>query len=162
MNHYRGSWLSCVSLSIISNNKHNHCMYYRIHGFDQLPYTVNDESLEWLKFGESGSQTFWWIKVWRIYHEVNKRLGLIVSWRMKVWQILSIRQIRQTLATQNFHRLQYYIILSTIFTQFVVYIQIVVQCITIQVQITLFLWLILIVAHPQIVSHMQIFRSKLW
>jgi len=22
--------------------------------------------LEWLKFGESGSQTFWWIKVWQI------------------------------------------------------------------------------------------------
>jgi len=30
-----------------------------------------------------------------------------VSWRMKVWRILSIRQIRQTLATPNFHRLQY-------------------------------------------------------
>jgi len=36
--------------------------------------TVNDESLEWLKFGESGSQTFWWIKVCQIYHKVFKRL----------------------------------------------------------------------------------------
>jgi len=33
--------------------------------------------------------------------------GLIVRWRMKVWRILSIRQIRQTLATPNFRRLQY-------------------------------------------------------
>jgi len=32
------------------------------------------------KFGESGSQTFWWIKVWRIYHKVNKTShGLIRS-----------------------------------------------------------------------------------
>jgi len=71
-------------------------------------YIVNNESLEWLKFGESGSQTFWWIKVWQIYHEVNKTsCGLIVSWWMKVWQILSIHQICQTLATPKFCRLWY-------------------------------------------------------
>jgi len=34
--------------------------------------TVNDESLKWLMFGKSGFQTFWWIKVWQIHHEVNK------------------------------------------------------------------------------------------
>jgi len=44
----------------------------------------------------------------------------------------------------------------TVFIWFVVHIQIVVQCVTIWVQITLFLWLILIVAHPRIVSHVQI------
>jgi len=41
------------------------------------------------------------------FHEVNKMShGLIVSWQMKVWQILSIHQIRQTLATPNFCCLQ--------------------------------------------------------
>jgi len=66
------------------------------------------ESLEWQKLGESGSQTFWWIKVWQIYHEINKMSrGLIISWQMKVWQILSIHQIHKTLATPNFHRLRY-------------------------------------------------------
>ena len=66
-----------------------------------------------LKFGVN--------KVWQIrhsmvdkslanYHKVNKTSGgLIVSWLMKVWRILSIRQIRQTLATPNFRRLQYLI-----------------------------------------------------
>jgi len=66
-------------------------------------------------------QKFGVTKVWRIrfsnilaektlanLQEVNKTSrGLVVSWRMKVWQILSIRQIRQTLATPNFHHLQY-------------------------------------------------------
>jgi len=42
--------------------------------------TINEESLEWLKFGKLGSQTFWWIKVWRIYHKINKMShGLIVA-----------------------------------------------------------------------------------
>jgi len=36
-------------------------------------------------------------KVWRIHHEVNKTSSGVVSWRMKVWQILSISQICQTL-----------------------------------------------------------------
>jgi len=77
--------------------------------------TINNESLEWLKFGELGSQTFWRIKVWRIYHKVNKRpCGLIVGWWMKVWRILSIHQIRQILATPNFRCLRYAIIMVLI------------------------------------------------
>jgi len=36
--------------------------------------------------------------------------GLIVSWQMKVWQILSIHQIHQTLATPNFCRLRYQVV----------------------------------------------------
>lgn len=48
-----------------------------------VSYNVNDESLEWLNFGESGFQTFWWVKVWQIHHEVNKTSrGLVVSWRV--------------------------------------------------------------------------------
>jgi len=60
-------------------------------------------------------------KVWRIrflnilvdkslanFHKVNKTShGLIVSWRMKVWWILSICQIHQTLVTPNFRCLRY-------------------------------------------------------
>jgi len=70
---------------------------------------------KWRKFGV--------IKVWQIrfanilvdkslanFHKVNKMShGLIVSWRIKVWQILSISQIRQTLATPNFRHLRYLI-----------------------------------------------------
>jgi len=45
-----------------------------------ITYTINNKSLEWLKFGKSGSQTFCWIKVWQIHHEVNETsCGLIVS-----------------------------------------------------------------------------------
>jgi len=36
--------------------------------------TVNDKSLEWLKFGESGSQTFWWIKVCKFTTKLIKQL----------------------------------------------------------------------------------------
>jgi len=45
------------------------------------------------------------------------------------------------------------IMYDTVFTWFMAHIWIVAQCVTIQVQITLFLWLILIVAHPWIVLH---------
>jgi len=45
------------------------------------------------------------------------------------------------------------IMYDTVFTQFVAHIGIVAQCVTIQVQITLFFRLILIVAHPLIVPH---------
>jgi len=85
---------------------------FQLHGILLLiGFTINGKSLEWLKIGESGSQTFWQIKVWRIYCKVNKTSrGLIVSWRRKVWQILPIRQIHQTLATPNFCCLQYTIL----------------------------------------------------
>jgi len=50
--------------------------------------------------------------------------------------------------------------ITTIFTRFVAHIRMVALCVTIQVQISLFSWLILIVVHLQIVPHVQIFRSK--
>jgi len=46
---------------------------------DNTICTVNNESLESLKFGKSGSQTFWRIKVLQIYHEVNLIKRLVVS-----------------------------------------------------------------------------------
>jgi len=63
--------------------------------------TVNNESLEWLKLGEFNKTSH----------------GLIVSWWMKVWWILSIHQIRQTLATPNFCVCVYIYIYIYIFTQ---------------------------------------------
>jgi len=115
---YSCAWSKCSLKGLMQKGVFNWKViyFYKLLVFNPFMYncetfnrtiTVNDESLEWLKFGESGSQTFWWIKVWRIHHEINKTSrGLIVGWRMKVWQILSICQIRQTLATPNFHCLQ--------------------------------------------------------
>ena len=53
-------------------------------------HTINDESLEWLKFGESAFEESRQNKVWQIYCSSNT---MVTNWQIKICRIPSIRQI---------------------------------------------------------------------
>jgi len=69
-----------------------------------MKFTLQVEQESEIVIPVLGFKLYWWIKAWQIYHEVKTSHGIIASW---FWQILSIGQIRQPLATPNFHHLQY-------------------------------------------------------
>ena len=71
------------------------------------PHTVNDESLEGLKFGESAKKSIWRKKVWRISPRILVVYNISYILANKVWRNITIRQIRQTLVPPNFRRLRY-------------------------------------------------------
>ena len=64
--------------------------------------TVNDESLEGLKFGESAKKSIWRKKVWRISPRILVVYNISYILANKVWRNITIRQIRQTLVPPNF------------------------------------------------------------
>ena len=68
-------------------------------------YTVNDESLEGLKFGESAKKSIWRKKVWQISPRILVVYNISYMLANKVWRNITILQIRQTLVPPNFHRL---------------------------------------------------------
>ena len=67
-------------------------------------YTVNDESLEGLKFGESAKKSIWQKKVWRISPCILVVYNISYILANKVWRNITIRQ---TLVPPNFRRLRY-------------------------------------------------------
>ena len=69
-------------------------------------YTVNDESLEGLKFGDSAKKSIWRKKVWRISPRILVVYNISYILANKVWRNITIRQIRQTLVPPNFRRLR--------------------------------------------------------
>ena len=70
-------------------------------------HTVNDESLEGLKFGESAKKSIWRKKVWRISPRILVVYNISYMLANKVWRNITIRQIHQTLVPPNFRRLRY-------------------------------------------------------
>ena len=70
-------------------------------------YTVNDKSLEGLKFGESAKKSIWQKKVWQISPRILVVYNISYMLANKVWRNITNCQIRQTLVPPNFRRLQY-------------------------------------------------------
>ena len=54
--------------------------------------TVNDESLEGLKFGESAKKSIWRKKVWQISPRILVVYNISYMLANKVWQNITIRQ----------------------------------------------------------------------